>query len=825
MSLPTDLRYSLRLMAKSPGFTAVLVLTLALGIGASTTIFSVVYSVLVKPLPYREPDRLVRVYTEFAPPTDLRKFWVSPPEYNDLVRACRSCESIAALGRGTASLSGGDRPVRVEAAAATSTLAATLGVDPLLGRFYTAEEDRHGVDPTIAVIGYGLWRRAFGGDPGVIGKKVSLDAKPVTIIGVMPEGFDYPGGMEAWVPIGIDPASIKRGNHWLELTVRTKPGVTLAQFRGELDSLMAGWSAGKTAGKGDHSSHAISRDKHPMLTFPLKDEVVGSLSTSLWLLQGAVLFVLLIAIANVTNLLLARAEARSREIAVRHAIGATRARLVRQLITESLVLGGLGGGLGVLVAVWALDATIALIPASAPRLHEIALDGAALVFALICAVTSSLLFGLAPILHTRRTDAHHALKDGARSSGSRARLRIRRTLVIAEVALAMVLVIGCGLMLKSFTRLQAVDLGFTPDHVLTFELELPSGSYTDAQLNPFWRRVQDRMRAVPGVTTTTLLAGRIPQRPLNANDLSFPGRTPPPSSVMNWNTDYWQTVGDDAFAALGAKIVRGRPLAATDVEGAPVAVVVNQAFADKFLAGEDPIGQKVSVAPWGDPAPEQTIVGVVADLKNAGVDRPAGTEVFFTTWQAPAIDGSAPRTMTVVLRTAGDPGLLGATVQRAIAELDPSLPVSRMRTMDHLLWEAVARPRFLTFLLGAFAALALILAAIGIYGVMAYTVAQRTHEIGIRTALAASRRQVGVMILRQAGAVVVVGMVAGLAAAFAIELALDRALASALYGERLGDPILFVAVAAVVAAIAGVATWIPVRRAMRVHPTVALRSE
>ena len=824
MSLSADVRYALRLMAKSPGFTAVLVLTLALGIGASTTIFSVVHSVVVKPLPYRDPDQLVRVYTEFAAPANLRKFWVSPPEYNDLVRSCRSCASIAALDRGTASFAGSDRPLRVDAAYATHTLADTLGVRPALGRFYDASEDRFGGDPTVAVIGHDLWKRGFGGDPGVIGRKVMLDAMPVTIVGVMPAGFDYPGGMEAWVPARIDPASTRRGSHHLEVTVRLAPGVSLAGFRGELASLMAGWSAGQTRGPGGR--HHINADQHPMLAFPLKGEVVGSLATTLWLLQGAVLFVLLIAIANVTNLLLARAEARSREIAVRHAVGATRPRLVRQLLTESVVLGLVGGGLGVLVAVWALDATVALIPPSAPRVREITLDAASLWFALACTLASSLLFGLAPILHTRRTDVHHALKDGARSSGSRTRLRIRRGLVVAEVALAMVLVVGCALMVKRFVRLQQVELGFAPDHLLVFELELPPAAYPDATVNPFWRRVEERVRALPGVTGATLVTGRPPVRRLDANDLFFPGRPRPDRATLNWNTDYWQVVGDDAFAVLGARIVRGRALGPGDVQGAPGAVVVNEAFAKKFFRpDEDPVGQRVSVAPWGDTPPEQTIVGVVADIKQNGVDRPAGTEAYFTAWQAPDVVGEPYRTMNVVVRTTGDPGALTPAVQRAIADLDPRLPVSKLRTMDDLLWEAVARPRFLTFLLGAFAVIALILAAIGIYGVMAYTVAQRTHEIGIRTALGARPGQVRAMVLRQAGAIVGFGLAVGLVAAFGLELLLDRALATALYGERLRDPLLFVAVGLVVTAAAGLATWLPARRATRVHPTVALRSE
>ena len=821
-SLWADLKYALRMMAKTPAYTAVLVLTLALGIGASTTIFSVVNSVVLRPLPYQQPEQLVRIYTEFYGGMGLKKFWMSVPEYFDLQEACRSCEQVEALARDTAGLSGGDRPVRVAAAYTTPGLIPMLGVAPALGRVWSADEDVPGAPRKVIVIGHGLWKRAFGGDPSVIGREVLLENRPITIIGVMPEGFDYPGEIEAWAPAALDRIKASRGGHYLEVTARLAPGVSITELRAEIDALIAAWSDGV-----DDHEHNFDGKNHSIVTYPLQEEVVGSIETTLWLLQGAVLFVLLIAIANVTNLLLARAEARSREIAVRHALGATRPRLVRQLVTESLALGIIGGGLGILVAVWALDATIALIPRSAPRVREIGLDGTALGFAVFLTVASSLLFGLAPILHTRKNDVHNALKDGGpRTAGSRMQLRVRRALVVAEVALAVVLVIGCGLMVKSFVRLQKVDLGFDPDRVLTFHLSLPTATYADeAAVQTTWRRIQERMSALPGVESASLITGMLPQRPLNANDLGFPDRAPDPKTP--WNTDYWQPVGDGALETLGAKIVAGRGLLPSDTADAPAVVVVNQAFAKKFFPGEDPIGQRVYTAPWQEePEPAvQTVVGVVADIKQAGVDKPAGTEIFFPIWQGPKIAGDLYRGMYVVLRTEGDPAAVAPAAQRAIAEIDPSLPMWQLRTMDDVMWEAVARPRFLAFLLGSFAVLALLLAAIGIYGVMAYTVAQRTHEIGIRVALGAQPRQVRAMVMRQAGLLTGIGVAVGLVAALVLEMTLSSALAGPLYGERLRDPLLFVVVAGIVVAAGLFASWLPARRATRVEPTVALRAE
>ena len=819
-SLWQDIRYALRMMAKLPGQTAILALTLAIGIGASTTIFSVVHSIIVRPLPYAQPDRLVRVYTDFkGKGLTLDKFWVSGPEFDDLQRACRSCESVAAWSRGNASLGGGDRPVRVVAAFASHDLLPLLGVRPMLGRWYDASEDRPG-DPTVIVLGYDLWKRAFAGDPGIVGRTIQLEARPVTVVGVMPRGFDFLDRVEAWIPLDLDLAKSNRGGHNYNVVARLAPGASLQSFRDELAALDTGW-----AKLGGPKTHSMKPGEHDMLAYGFQDDLVGSVATALWLLQGAVLFVLLIAIVNIANLLLARSESRTREVAVRHALGATHRRLVRQFLTESMLLAVIGGALGVLVSAWALDGVTALIPKSAPRASEIRLDVPAVMFALACSVAAALLFGLAPILHARRTDIYGSLKDGAnRMTGSRSRLRARRVLVIAEVALAVVLVIGCTVMVRSFVRLQHVELGMQPDHVLTFELSLPDKTYHGAPGDAFWTRVEQRMRALPGVSHAALVHGLPPARPINANDINFPGRTPGPNDT--WNVDYWQVVGDDALPALGGRLVRGRAITASDTLESPGVVMVNQAFVAKFFRGMDPIGQRVQLDGDQPTDPIQTVVGVYADIKQAGVDHPAGTEVAFPWRQLGQLEkGESARTMDVVLRTQGDPGALATSVYRAMAELDPSLPISNLRTMDDVVWEAVARPRFLMFLLTSFAGIALLLAAVGIYGVMAHTVAQRTHEIGLRVALGAKPAQVRMLVLRQAATLVAAGVAIGLGAAVVLQLVLDQSLEGLFYGARLSQPVLLGGVAIAVAATALLATWVPARRATKIEPSVALRAE
>jgi putative ABC transport system permease protein len=822
-SLWLDLRYALRMMARTPGLTAVVVVTLALGIGASTTIFSVVNAVVLRPLPYAEPDRLVSLYSEIPGRAAQPRGRMSTGAYHDLKASCRTCAAVAAWRPTQVSLSGGERPVRVSAAWATDTLAPVLGVRPVIGRWFEPAEVIPNT-PTLIVLGFDLWQRVFGGDPGILGRRIHDGARPLIVIGVMPRGFRFPEDVDAWLPGSWSDQLNDFTGFAVGITARIAPDASLAALRDELAVQTRSWNARGNAVYAAHGMAPVVLQSHATL---LLADTLGSLATTLWLLQGAVMFVLLISVVNVANLMLARAETRTREVAVRHALGASRRRLVRQFVTESLVLGLGGGGLGVLIAMWAIDGVTALIPDGAPRSGEIALDGASVVFAAACSVLAALVFGLAPSVHARRADLHGALKDGSpQVTGGKARLAVRRALVISEISLAVVLVVGCTAMVRSFLRLQRVDLGFAPDHMLTLGVELPRGVYPPAA-TAFWQRFEDRLRALPGVRSATLLCDRPASAESGARPIALPGRTLGGPGEPDWLVDYSQCASGDLVEALGARLIRGRPLTRDDGVDAPLVALVNETFAAKLFHGRDPIGQRVKLMAQ-ETEPEVTVVGVIGDLKLGPVEEPAGAQVIGSLWQLPRWTDSPPRTpreMFAVLRTTDQPGALIPAVSRAVAEIDPALPVFDLRTMDDVLWTAVARPRFLLFLLSAFAGIALVLAAIGVYGVMAHTVAQRTHEIGLRVALGAQPSQVRAMVLRRAATLVIAGVAAGLAATIALAEALGPSLRSMLYDEQIAHPALLAGVALTVTVTALVATWIPARRATRVEPTVALRSE
>ena len=708
--------------------------------------------------------------------------------------------------------------MQVNAIETTENLFSVLGVRPYLGQDFPIHPKLYGPE-NQAIISHRLWQSRFNGDRNVIGKVVHLNAYNYTVVGVMPAGFSFPGQTDLWQQLRWDVGGHTRFAHFMESVGRVKPGVAPERVQRELATLTARLAAENKPSNLNWSARVV----------PLDREVAGLFRPALFALLGASSLLLLIACINVANLLLARAETRTREVAVRHALGANHRRLVRQFLTESLLLGLIGGALGILVAAWAVDGVTALMPKSAPRADEIRLDGIAVLFAVACAVGAALLFGLAPIVHARRTDVYSALKDGGgRTTSSKARLRVRRALVIAEIALAVVLVIGCTVMVRSLIHLQRVDVGFDPSRTLVFGVELPQKSYPGVTGDVFWSRLEQRMKALPGVESVAMLDSPLPLRPLNANDFSFPDK--PMNMLVPANVDFNQLVNADAFAALGARIAKGRGITAADTLTAPPVVVVNEAFARRFFPGEDPLGKRLypTYIPNAEKLAPSTVVGVVADIKNAGIDKPAGTELFIPREQYSRLNDppAADNIQYVMLRsTSADPRDLLPAVHQAMATLDPNLPLFKIDTMDDVMWEAVARPRFLTFLLSAFAVMALLLAGVGIYGVMAHTVEQRTHEIGLRIALGAQPRQVRWMVLRQAGSLAVIGAVAGIAIVTALQFALGAKMKTVLYGAALADPLVLGGVAVVVLGAALLATWIPARRATTVEPMIALRTE
>jgi predicted permease len=814
-----DIRYGLRMLAKSPGFTAVAILTLALGIGANTAIFSVVYAVVLKPLPFRQPEQLVRVYSEFPtfPGGGLRRFWISTPEYLDIKREAKSWRTMDGWVNGAANVAGLTEPIRVSECYMTGGLLETLGAQPILGRNISPQDDVNGA-PQVAVISYGLWRRAFGGDPGIVGHNTLIDGAKSTIIGVMSKDFQFPPGdanpPEIWVPFQIDPANPGgRGGHFLYLLGRLKPGVTFSQANAEMEQLVRHW--GETASQ---NNHAFSPQRHPVVMYPFQAEVVRSVRPAMLMLLGAVGFVLLIACVNVANLLLARAEVRQRETAIRTALGASFGRLARQFIVEGTVLSLLGAAAGLALAFGSLRLIVTTNAGMIPRVSEIALNGRILIFTLLTCFATGVFFGLAPLVQVATRNLHDSLKSAAgRSTATVAAHWFRRTLVVGEVALALVLLVGCGLLVRGFWNLLRVNPGYSPHGLLTMRISLTQAVYPDSKnVLAFWRDVQERLSALPGVTSATLVSGLPPERQLNANDTEIEGLAPGPDTPIQ-NVDFWQTAGDGYFETMKIPLIEGRLFDRRDGESAPPAVIINQAMALHFWGNKSPIGKRVRAANQG---PWQTIVGVVADVKNAGLDRPAGTELYFP-YRQMGTNGFGIRGFSVVLRTNGDAAALSLSATAAIHAIDPALPVANVRTMDEVLSVAESRPRFLTLLLTLFSLLALLLAAIGIYGLMAYSVAQRTQEIGIRMALGAQPRDVLRLTLESGMGLTLIGVVLGCAAA----LTLSRAMTSLLFGVSATDPATFAVVALLLAGVAMLACFVPARRATRIDPMVALRYE
>jgi putative ABC transport system permease protein len=804
-TLLQDLRYALRTMRRSPGFTLVAALTLALGIGATAAIFSAINGVLLRPLPYPDADRVSRV-------------WLSGPEIERDVtsyplfsawREGRSFESLAGFSPTSLTFTGaGTDAEEIDGARVTGDFFRVLRSAPEQG-VPIGEAHTVGGNHQVVVLSHALWSTRFGGDPGIVGRTITINDAPREVIGLMPRGFAYPDGAAFWIPLapespGWEQMMAEEQSLWLSVLGRLNPGVSQAQASAEV----AGITARRAEAMGDTNFTAF--------TERLQDTIVGDLRTPLLILLGAVALVLLIACANVANLLLARGAARRREFAVRGALGANSARLTRQVLTESLVLAAIGGVGGGLLAIGGTSLLVAFSPADLPRLDGIRVDGRVLAFAALVTLITGILFGVAPVLQARLEVIATTLRDASRGSSGRGMTRIRPVLVIAQVALALMLLAGAGLLLRSFAALNAVEAGFHTERVLSFRLTPAASRYPEqAQVRDLFDRLLTRLDALPSVesaaATTTLLLSRYP----NMGAVTIEGQ-PPLAETESAASVTGDFVHPDFFQTMGMPIVRGRGFEASDGPEAVPVVVVNEAFVRRFLPGEDPIGRRFTRGDPEDPdAFWATIVGVVADARRAGLTEPVRPAGFRPTSQ------SIPRSLEVVVRTTGRPMAVAPDVRRIVRELDPNLPIVQMRTVEEAMAEAVATQRFVMMLLLIFAGLAVVLAAIGIYGVLSFLVGQRTRELGVRLALGAEPGSVRTMVMRQAISQVIPGILIGGAGA----LVLTRLLVSQLHGVSPSDPITFAAVAALLLSVAMLASYLPARRAARVDPMVALRAE
>ena len=821
-----DARWALRGLLRAPGFAAVAILTLALGIGANTAIFSVVNGVLLEPLPYPRSSELVFITSQF-PTLGFDQFPVDAAEYLELRERNRSFQDLGAYVTSAVNIGGdGQQPARVTSAIATASLFTTLGVPARVGRAFTPAEMLPNADP-VAVLSSELWESVFGGARDIVGKQIDVEGVKTTVVGIMPPGFDiHDQGVKLWQPLTLDPAQRQqyRGGHFLLLVGRLAPNVTLARAKSELQTLLAQWpgadGADPNAAPGAPGFvHTPSTKNHRLRYDDLQKDIVGSIGTALVVLQAAVALVLLIACANMANLLLMRAETRHKELAVRAALGAGRARLMRQFLAEGLVLSFAGAIAGVALAYWGLHALVAANAGSIPRAASVALDGRVLLFTLLLAIGTGLLFGLAPLLHLSTNSIGLTLRDaGSRTTAGAARNRVRRALVIAEMAFAVMLVVGAGLLLRSFWNLMRVDSGFDRNDLTTFNVVLPATPYQDSTRRvAFFSNLMTQLAAVPGVKAVAAMSGLPPQRQVNANDTAIEGYVPAPDGPAQ-NVDYYQFVTPSYVSAMGIRVVEGRAFGPADGPLSTPVAMINQRMANLFYGKTSPIGRRVRP---GGSKNWFTIVGVLKDVKQGGVDSRTGSELYLDYEQAPAALGFAPRNMNVVVRSPLEPASLAATVRRTVSSLDPTLPVVKFRTMDDVFSDSVSRPRFLAQLLGIFAGVALALAAIGTYGVLAYSVTVRRRELGIRMALGSSQQGLMSLVLGQGMALATVGLVAGLAGAFAV----TRLAASLLFGVKPADPLTFVGVSAFMLAVAFVACLVPARRATRVDPLVALRTE
>jgi putative ABC transport system permease protein len=798
-----DLRYGARVLVRNPGFTLIAGATLALGIGANTAIFSVVNTVLLGSLPYKDSDRLVVVWDKLFS-KGIDELELSPNDFFAMRDRNTVFEQMGAVEKTNLNnLTGDGEPLRLEAKSATANLFPMLGIPPLLGRTFTPEEDR--AYARVAVLSYKLWQSRFAGAKGVIGRNVTINGHTYTVIGVMPAEFEYPppgsGHLpgEIWFPRALETDEAKRDSHNLLTVARLKPGVTFAQARAELENIA----------RRREQEARINTDKGVNLV-PLQDQIGRKLRAALLILAGAVGFVLLIACANVANLLLSQAAGRASEIAIRLALGASRFRIARQMLTESLLLSLFGGAFGLLVAAWMGQGIRILGATQIPRAERLAIDGRALGFTLLVTIFTGIVFGLAPALQASRPDVNETLKGGGRGAKGAGRQQVRNGLVVAEVALSLALLVGAGLLIKSFWRLQQVELGFDARNVLSLDFTPSRAKYPYGSLAAFYQQLLEKIQALPGVKDAAIVSNAPLSGRRGAEVYKIEGR-PEPKSMADAVVAEYNVVSPGYFQMMGIPLLRGRVFTEGDGPGAPAVAIINQVFAERYWPGEDPLGRRLLVdfsQRW------VTVVGIVGNVKQSGLPYEAAPQVSVSYKQA-------PESRTLLVRTTADPiGFVGA-VRSQIHAIDRDLPIYNIHTMEDLLAESISQRRLNLLLLGVFAGVALALTVVGLYGVISYSVTHRTHEIGVRMALGAQSRDVLRLVIGQGMKLVVLGVSIGLAAAFG----LTRLLKTLLFDVSATDPVTFAVVALLLTLVALLACWIPARRAMKVDPLVALKYE
>lgn len=811
-NLLQDLRYGVRMIGKNPGFAFIAVLTLALGIGANTAIFSVINGVLLKPLPYKEPQQLVRIFESHE---RRPRFPMSPPNFQDYREQNSTLEAMAIYTREDLELSMDDKPERLAAMHITAGFFELLGIQPLLGREFNRDEELL-ANSRVVVLSHNLWQRRFAGDPQIVGKAITLSGRPYTIIGVMPAGVQHVGGdyrslphgesVDVWWPMALTSEDWRnvRG-HFTNAIGRLKPGVTLAQAAADFN----------VVAERLEQNYVESNKGWRIVLRPLHEDIVGQARTTLWILLGAVVFVLLVACANVANLTLVKATVREREIALRAALGANRGRIIRQLLTESMLLSVLGGAAGLVLAALALKVLLLLAPAQLPRLQAISIDGRIFAFTTMISLLTGLIFGLAPALQSMKVNLNELLKEGGRSAtGGITKRRVRDALVVAEVALALILLIGAGLLLRSFVKLQQTDPGFESSGVLTMTLSMPRARYPkEEQVMDFYQRLTESVKALPGVRAAGL-SSDLPWTGYDENSgFNIEGKDLPPGQSP---AGRYHFVSADYFRAIGVPLLAGRFFNASDTAQAPYRILINQSLANRYWPDEEAVGKRITFR--DEPKSDKdwfTVVGVVGDVKDYPYSLAAEPAFYWPVTQY------SHNEMTLAVRTDGDPMGLIAAIRDRVSDLDKDLALADVKKLDMISAAAIAGQRFTLLLTSLFAFTALTLAAIGIYGVMSYLVTQRTHEIGIRMALGAQVADVFKLVLRQGLILMLTGVGLGLGGAFA----LTRVLSSLLFGVSSTDPVTFIAVPLILAATALVACCIPARRAMRVDPIVALRYE